>query len=67
MSEVSIQKFISQCVAQSPCVGKNTVHCKINDKGNCLTCKRTLAEIKGWETDIGFDEREKICKELLDR
>ena len=67
MNEASRKKFISQCVAQDPCVGKNTIHCKIDEKGNCHTCKRRLAEIKGWETDIGFEEREKICKELLDR
>ena len=64
----SKNKFISQCVAQDPCVGKNSVHCRMNDKGiACLTCKRTLAEIKGWYSDYSFEDRELICKELLDR
>jgi predicted Fe-S protein YdhL (DUF1289 family) len=55
-------------VAQSPCVGKNDIHCKMNDKNTaCVTCKRTLAEIKEWEMEMSFEDREKICKELLDR
>ena len=33
----------------------------------CVTCKRTLAEISGWDTATSFEEREKVCKELLDR
>tara|TARA_B100000953_G_scaffold261047_1_gene226686 strand:- start:286 stop:495 length:210 start_codon:yes stop_codon:yes gene_type:complete len=62
------QKFISQCVAESPCVGKDDIHCKMNEAmTHCVTCKRTLAEIKGWDTETSFEEREKICKELLDR
>ena len=61
------EKFYSQCVAQSPCVGKDTIHCKMSlESDYCVTCKRTLAEIKGWET-ISFEDREIICKELLDR
>ena len=61
------EKFYSQCVGQSPCVGKNDIHCKMDDTGTaCITCKRTLAEMKGWET-TSFEDREKICRELLDR
>jgi predicted Fe-S protein YdhL (DUF1289 family) len=68
MSETSRNKFISQCVAHSPCVGKNDIHCKMNDSGTaCVTCKRTLAEMLGWEMEMSFEDREKICKELLDR
>jgi predicted Fe-S protein YdhL (DUF1289 family) len=68
MSEASVTKFISQCVAESPCVGKDDIHCKMNESMTaCLTCKRTLAEIKGWDSDTDFAQREKICKELLDR
>ena len=68
MSETSINKFISQCVAQTPCVGTNDIHCKMNETNTaCVTCKRTLAEIKGWEMDYSFEDREKVCKELLDR
>ena len=68
MSEASINKFISQCVAQSPCVGKNDIHCKMNeDNTACVTCKRTLAEMLGWEMEMSFEDREKICKKLLDR
>lgn len=68
MSEASVKKFISQCVAESPCVGKNDIHCKMNKAMTaCVTCKRTLAEIKGWDSEIDFEQREVICKELLDR
>jgi|TARA_B100000953_G_scaffold250355_1_gene212950 predicted Fe-S protein YdhL (DUF1289 family) len=68
MSEASITKFISQCVAESPCVGKDDPHCKMNEAMTaCVTCKRTLAEISGWDTATSFEEREKVCKELLDR
>jgi predicted Fe-S protein YdhL (DUF1289 family) len=67
MSETSRNKFISQCVAQTPCVGKDSVHCKMNDKGTfCSTCKRSLLEIQMWG-ETSFEDREKICKELLDR
>ena len=55
-------------MAESPCVGKDDIHCKMNESMTaCVTCKRTLAEIKGWDSEISFGEREKICKELLDR
>jgi len=68
MSEASVEKFISQCVAESPCVGKDQTGCKMNiEMTACVTCKRTLAELKGWDSEISFEERENICKELLDR
>ena len=61
------EKFYSQCVAQSACVGKNYIHFKLNSDGTaCVTCKRTLSEMKNWET-TEFADREKICRELLDR
>jgi predicted Fe-S protein YdhL (DUF1289 family) len=66
MSNTSIEKFISQCVAQSPCVGRDTKQCRMNDVGSCVTCKRTLAEISGWET-LPFEDREVVCKNLLER
>ncbi len=54
-------------MAQTPCVGRDQIQCKMNEsQTDCVTCKRTLAEIKGWET-MPFEEREVICKELLDR
>jgi len=63
----SKDKFISQCVAQSPCVGKDDIHCKMNNDGtSCLTCKRTLLEIQMWG-ETSFEDREKLCAELLDR
>ena len=68
MSDTSRNKFISQCVAMSPCVGKNDIHCKMNsDNTSCVTCKRTLAEITGWDQTYSLEDREKVCKELLDR
>jgi len=61
------EKFISQCVAQSPCVGWGTINCKMNAAQNqCMVCKRTLGEIAEWET-MPFDKRGVVCKELLDR
>ena len=61
------EKFYSQCVAQTPCVGRESIYCKISLEADyCVTCKRTLAEIKVWET-TSFEDREKICRELLDR
>lgn len=67
MSNTAKEKFYSQCVAQSPCVGRDQISCKMNaTQTECVTCKRTLQEIKGWET-MPFEDREVICKELLDR
>ena len=66
-SNTSKEKFISQCVAQSPCVGKDDIYCKMNHNGTfCLTCKRSLLEIQMWG-ETTFEDREKICEELLDR
>mgnify|MGYP006419598835 FL=1 len=63
----SRDKFISQCVAQTPCVGWGTSNCKMDDVlKQCMTCKRTLGEIAEWES-MPFDKREDVCKELLDR
>ena len=63
----SNEKFISQCVAQSPCVGWGTTNCKMNSAQNqCMTCKRSITEIAGWES-MSFEDREVVCKELLDR
>jgi len=58
----SKEKFISQCVAMSPCIKV----CKMDEEGKCKGCKRTLEEIKAWE-GTSFEDREKICEELLDR
>lgn len=66
MSDTKIEKFVSQCTAESPCPGGViSPLCKMQD-GVCTLCKRTITEIQNWET-TSFEEREEICRNLLDR
>jgi len=65
--KTSKDKFISQCVAQSPNDWEKWHTCKMNNDGtSCLICKRTLEEITKWG-ETSFEDRETLCAELLDR
>lgn len=65
MNENQKSKFISQCVAMSPC--PNPKNHKMNeDNTGCSICKLTIEELQNWDiyTD---DEREIICNEIIER
>jgi predicted Fe-S protein YdhL (DUF1289 family) len=65
MTENQKAKFISQCVAMTPC--PNPDNHRINNEGtSCLVCKLTVDEILAWE-ETSYGDREVICNEILER
>jgi predicted Fe-S protein YdhL (DUF1289 family) len=65
MNENQKEKFISQCVALTPCPNPDN-HQMNDDHSGCKICKLSIEELQMWEryTD---EEREVICNEILDR
>jgi len=65
MNENQKAKFISQCVAMSPCPNPNN-HKMNNDFTGCEICKLSIEELQKWESYTD-EEREVICNDILDR
>tara|TARA_B100000953_G_scaffold47797_1_gene36403 strand:- start:2966 stop:3169 length:204 start_codon:yes stop_codon:yes gene_type:complete len=65
MTENQKEKFLSQCIAVSPCP-TGTNHVMNDDYSGCKICKLTIEELQGWDsfTDV---QRESLCNEVLKR
>jgi len=65
MNQNQIDKFISQCVAISPCPNPES-HRMNKDSTGCEVCKLTIEELQKWET-YSDEEREVVCFKILER